>query len=105
MPLIGGVGTVLGPAARRGRRCARSTRSRGDLIGGAPGLNLMLYGALLIVILAFLPRRPGGLAAPACAARGVRAMLEVAGIGKRFGGLHRGRDVSLRVPRGRASPR
>jgi branched-chain amino acid transport system permease protein len=54
VPLIGGVGTVLGPlvgaVALRALNEASST-----LTGGAPGLNLVLYGALLIAILAFLP--------------------------------------------------
>jgi len=54
VPLIGGVGTVLGPLV--GALALRALNEiSGGLTGGAPGLNLMLYGALLIVILAFLP--------------------------------------------------
>ena len=54
VPLIGGVGTVLGPLV--GALALRTLNEvSGGLTGGAPGLNLMLYGALLIVILAFLP--------------------------------------------------
>jgi branched-chain amino acid transport system permease protein len=54
IPLIGGVGTVLGPLV--GALALRTLNEiSGSLTGGAPGLNLMLYGALLIVILAFLP--------------------------------------------------
>jgi branched-chain amino acid transport system permease protein len=54
VPLIGGVGTVLGPLI--GAITLRALNEvSGILTGGAPGLNLMLYGALLIVILAFLP--------------------------------------------------
>jgi branched-chain amino acid transport system permease protein len=54
VPLIGGVGTVLGPLVGAVTLRALNEIS-GDLTGGAPGLNLVLYGALLIVILAFLP--------------------------------------------------
>jgi branched-chain amino acid transport system permease protein len=54
VPLIGGVGTVLGPLV--GALALRMLNEvSGSLTGGTPGLNLMLYGALLIVILAFLP--------------------------------------------------
>ena len=54
VPLIGGIGTVLGPLV--GALALRTLNEiSGGLTGGAPGLNLMLYGALLIVILAFLP--------------------------------------------------
>jgi hypothetical protein len=44
----------------------------GSLTGGAPGLNLMLYGALLIVILAFLPDGLVSLGARLRGARGAR---------------------------------
>src|SRR5581483_5008057 len=54
VPLIGGAGTVLGPLV--GALALRSLdRLAGALTGDAPGLNLVLYGALLILILAFLP--------------------------------------------------
>jgi branched-chain amino acid transport system permease protein len=54
VPLIGGVGTVLGPLI--GALALRALNEVSSVItGGAPGLNLMLYGALLIVILVFLP--------------------------------------------------
>ncbi|HYB56667.1 MAG TPA: branched-chain amino acid ABC transporter permease [Alphaproteobacteria bacterium] len=54
VPLIGGVGTVLGPLV--GALALRALNEASSaLTGGAPGLNLVLYGALLIVILALLP--------------------------------------------------
>jgi branched-chain amino acid transport system permease protein len=54
VPLIGGVGTVFGPLV--GAFALRVLNEvSGTLTGGAPGLNLVLYGALLILILAFLP--------------------------------------------------
>jgi branched-chain amino acid transport system permease protein len=68
VPLIGGVGTVFGPLVGAVTLRALNEIS-GDLTGGAPGLNLMLYGALLIVILAFLP---DGLVSLAARVRGAR---------------------------------
>jgi len=60
VPLIGGLGTVLGPLM--GAVTLRGLNEvSGIVTGGAPGLNLMLYGALLIVILAFLPEGLVGL--------------------------------------------
>jgi branched-chain amino acid transport system permease protein len=54
VPLIGGVGTVFGPLV--GAFALRVLNEvSGTITGGAPGLNLVLYGALLILILAFLP--------------------------------------------------
>ncbi len=54
VPLIGGVGTVFGPLLGAVTLRALNELS-GSITGNAPGLNLMLYGVLLIVILAFLP--------------------------------------------------
>jgi branched-chain amino acid transport system permease protein len=53
-PIVGGLGTVLGPLVG-----AVALRALGEaatyLTGGAPGLNLALYGALLILMLGILP--------------------------------------------------
>jgi branched-chain amino acid transport system permease protein len=70
VPLIGGVGTVLGPLI--GAVALRALNEvSGIVTGGAPGLNLMLYGALLIVILAFLP---DGLVSLGRRLRGIRPL-------------------------------
>jgi branched-chain amino acid transport system permease protein len=54
VPLIGGAGTVLGPLI--GAVALRALNELSSTVtSGAPGLNLVLYGALLIAILAFLP--------------------------------------------------
>jgi len=54
VPLVGGAGTVFGPLV--GALVLRLLNEvSGAVTGGAPGLNLVLYGALLILILAFLP--------------------------------------------------
>ena len=58
-PIIGGVGTVLGPLLG-----ALVIKSLGELTklvtGDAPGLDLAVYGAMLIVVVAFAPRGIAG---------------------------------------------
>ena len=59
--IVGGMGTIFGPllgaAALHGvSEIARST------MGDAPGLNLVLYGVLLVVMVTFLPKGLFGLA-------------------------------------------
>jgi branched-chain amino acid transport system permease protein len=60
VPIVGGLGTMMGPLLG-----AVALRALGELAtsltGGAPGLNLVLYGVLLIVILRFLPSGLAGL--------------------------------------------
>lgn len=54
VPLVGGAGTVFGPLV--GALALRALNEvSSSVTGGAPGLNLVLYGALLIAVLAFLP--------------------------------------------------
>ena len=59
-PIIGGVGTVLGPLVG-----ALVVKALGELTkllaGDAPGLDLVVYGGMLIVVVAFAPRGIGGL--------------------------------------------
>jgi len=54
-PVIGGVGTVLGPLLG-----ALVVKTLGELtkllVGDAPGLDLVAYGCLLILVVAFAPR-------------------------------------------------
>lgn len=81
-PIIGGVGTVFGPLLG-----ALVVKTLGELAklatGDAPGLDLVLYGCILILAVAFAPRgiagiladlrhrlRPIGPAAPASQERG-----------------------------------
>jgi branched-chain amino acid transport system permease protein len=60
VPIVGGIGTMLGPLLG-----AIVLQGLGELarqaMGGAPGLNLALYGVLLILVLAFLPDGLAGL--------------------------------------------
>jgi branched-chain amino acid transport system permease protein len=54
-PIIGGIGTVLGPLLG-----ALVVRTLGELtklvVGDAPGLDLVIYGGVLILVVAFAPR-------------------------------------------------
>ena len=54
-PIIGGIGTVFGPLLG-----ALVVKTLGELTklvtGGAPGLDLVIYGSVLIVVVAFAPR-------------------------------------------------
>ena len=54
-PIIGGAGTVLGPLVG-----ALAVKTLGELTkllaGDAPGLDLAVYGGMLILVVAFAPR-------------------------------------------------
>lgn len=62
VPIIGGIGTVLGPLLGALALHGLSDATRA-FFGEAPGLNLVLYGALLVVMVTFLPRGIAGLGA------------------------------------------
>ncbi len=54
-PIIGGIGTVLGPLL--GALVVRTLGEITKLVtGDAPGLDLVIYGCVLIVVVAFAPR-------------------------------------------------
>ena len=54
-PIIGGVGTVFGPLF--GAMVVKALGEGAQLVtGGAPGLDLVVYGAVLILVIAFMPR-------------------------------------------------
>jgi branched-chain amino acid transport system permease protein len=60
-PIIGGGGTILGPVI--GTLVLGSIgEAAKDVIGNAPGLSLIVYGIVLLVILRFLPNGLMGLA-------------------------------------------
>ena len=54
-PIIGGVGTVFGPLIG-----ALAVRALGEgalmITGDAPGLDLVVYGAVLVLVIWFMPR-------------------------------------------------
>ena len=54
-PIIGGIGTVFGPLL--GALVVRALGEVGKLVAGdAPGLDLVIYGCVLILVVAFAPR-------------------------------------------------
>jgi len=59
-PIIGGIGTVFGPLLG-----ALVVRTLGELAksitGDAPGLDLVIYGSVLVIVVAFAPRGIAGL--------------------------------------------
>jgi branched-chain amino acid transport system permease protein len=59
-PIVGGAGTVFGPllGALVVRTLGESTKL---LAGDAPGLDLVIYGSLLVLVVAFAPRGIAGL--------------------------------------------
>ena len=108
-PIVGGPGTLLGPLLGSIVLTPLSEVTRA-LIRGRPGVDVMVYGALLVVVITFLPgglvgavapRVPdaGGLAAPASLRDGM-ALLEVRGLTKRFGGLLAVSGVEFAVAQG-----
>jgi branched-chain amino acid transport system permease protein len=61
-PLIGGVGTVFGPLLG-----ALVVKILGEITklatGDAPGLDLVIYGSVLVLVIAFAPRGVAGIIA------------------------------------------
>ncbi|MBI3435909.1 MAG: branched-chain amino acid ABC transporter permease [Proteobacteria bacterium] len=58
-PIIGGIGTVFGPLL--GALVVKMLGELAKLVAGdAPGLDLVIYGCVLILVVAFAPRGVGG---------------------------------------------
>ena len=61
-PIVGGVGTVFGPLL--GALVVKSVGEATKLVAGdAPGLDLVIYGGVLILVVAFAPRGIAGVLA------------------------------------------
>ncbi len=60
-PIVGGLGTMCGPLLGAAALQLLNEVSE-SAIGAAPGLNLVLYGAVLVLIIAFLPEGIAGVA-------------------------------------------
>lgn len=63
-PIIGGLGTVVGPLLGSAfvHGVGEVTKATiGQALGGRPGVDLILFGTILILVLAFLPRGLAGL--------------------------------------------
>src|SRR5262249_53740162 len=59
-PIVGGVGTVYGPLL--GALVVKTLGEGTKLVAGdAPGLDLVIYGRLLVLVVAFAPRGIAGL--------------------------------------------
>jgi branched-chain amino acid transport system permease protein len=63
-PIVGGVGTVFGPLL--GALVVKTLGEATKLVAGdAPGLDLVIYGSVLVVVVAFAPRGIAGLVSDA----------------------------------------
>ena len=60
--IVGGIGTVWGPVLGALVLHALADVTR-NLFGQLPGINMVIYGAVLVLIVVFLPRGIGGLGA------------------------------------------
>jgi branched-chain amino acid transport system permease protein len=59
-PIVGGIGTVYGPLL--GALVVKTVGELTKLVtGAAPGLDLAIYGGVLIVVVAFAPRGIAGI--------------------------------------------
>jgi branched-chain amino acid transport system permease protein len=59
-PIIGGIGTVYGPLL--GALMVKTLGEATKLVtGNAPGLDLVIYGCVLVLVVAFAPRGIAGL--------------------------------------------
>jgi branched-chain amino acid transport system permease protein len=59
-PIIGGIGTVFGPLL--GALVVKTLGELAKLVtGNAPGLDLVIYGGVLIVVVAFAPQGIAGI--------------------------------------------
>ncbi len=84
-PIIGGVGTVFG--ALVGALAVKSLGEGAKLVtGDVPGLDLMIYGAMLVLVIAFAPRGVIGALADARARLVRRFMLSRKSIAGAAGG-------------------
>ena len=60
VPIIGGTGTLFGPLLGSGVLHSISEFAQ-HLTAGAPGLNLVIYGAIMVLMVLFLPSGLWGL--------------------------------------------
>ena len=100
--IVGGMGTLWGPVLGAAALHALGEATR-NLFGNLPGFNLVIYGAVLVVIVMFMPRgwRARARAARALAARRpwLSRCSNCHGVSIAFGGLRAVQDVSLRAAR------
>ncbi len=68
VPIIGGMGTLFGPLLGAAFLHGLSELSRA-VIGDAPGISLVLYGVLLVIMVLFVPRGLAGLASHLCSGK------------------------------------
>ena len=99
--VLGGIGTLWGPALGAAILIPLTEMTRSYLGGSGRGLDLIIYGALIVLIAL---ARPEGMVEPVPRAQGERrddgASLETRAVWQRFGGLVANSDISIKVERG-----
>lgn len=60
VPIVGGLGTLFGPLLGAAALHIVGEVAR-EMIGDAPGLNMVVFGTILVLMVMFLPRGIGGL--------------------------------------------
>lgn len=72
VPIIGGMGTLFGPLLGAGALHAISEVAR-EWLGEIPGVSLILYGVILVVMVLFMPRGLAGLGRKVAMPKSTRA--------------------------------
>ena len=105
--IVGGMGTLWGPVLGALALHALADLTR-NLFGELPGISMVIYGVVLILIVTFAPRGISGCGQSAARlfkrpARRAGEMLLLQALSISFGGLKAVQDVSLAVPAGSIS--
>ncbi|MGX1389455.1 ABC-type branched-subunit amino acid transport system ATPase component/ABC-type branched-subunit amino acid transport system permease subunit [Bradyrhizobium japonicum] len=100
--VLGGIGTLWGPVLGAAILIPMTELTRSYIGGSGRGVDLIVYGALIVAISLALPR---GLVSLFSRSKGegshaMTALLETRGVWQRFGGLVANSDVSISVGRG-----
>ena len=98
--VLGGIGTLWGPVLGAVILIPLTEVTRSFIGGSGRGVDLIVYGTLIVLISLARPEGLVGLFARRKGARTMTALLETKGVWQRFGGLVANSDVSISVGRG-----
>ena len=99
--VLGGIGTLWGPVLGAVILIPLTELTRSFIGGSGRGVDLIVYGTLIVLISLARPQGLVGLFSPSARRRrDDGALLETRGVWQRFGGLIANSDVSISVGRG-----
>ena len=100
--VLGGIGTLWGPVLGAAILIPMTELTRSYIGGSGRGVDLIVYGTLIVLISLALPRGAGQPVLPreVEGSHAMTALLETRGVWQRFGGLVANSDVSISVGRG-----